>query len=245
MIAITAERAICSPKVGPIAIESNSSTPNSRSSAGCTLAASTGESLPSIWYAFSPSVGFSTSWIFAVSTPSNPSACSAERRSSTDTGSERATSIRVPDSKSMPRLSCLVANAIAPIARITPEIEKNHFEAPVKSNFHCRPSPLAPRKAGERTNLARPSTASTAWVKSTAVASSSKNTKFSLASASGTALSSTRRQTMGAKRLLSEAAKATSFSATSEATESGLSTNTMVSARTISASMRFHHSSKA
>jgi hypothetical protein len=76
-------------------------------------------------------------------------------------------------------------------------------------------------------------------------ASSSKNTKFSLASASGTALSSTRRQTIGAKRLSSEAAKATSFSATSEATESGLSTNTMVSARTISASMRFHHSSKA
>ena len=57
--------------------------------------------------------------------------------------------IRLPDSKSMPRLSCLVANAIAPIARITPESEKNYFEAPVKSNFQRRPSPLAP-SAGRR-----------------------------------------------------------------------------------------------
>ena len=50
-------------------------------------------------------------------------------------GSASAASIRVPDSKSIPRLSCLVANAIAPIARITPEIEKKYFEAPVKSKF--------------------------------------------------------------------------------------------------------------
>ena len=48
----------------------------------------------------------------------------------------------------MPRLSCLVANAIAPIARMHPESEKKYFEAPVKSNFHGRPSPLAPRNDG-------------------------------------------------------------------------------------------------
>ena len=56
-------------------------------------------------------------------------------------GSARAIWIRVPDSKSMPRLSCLVAKAIAPIARITPEIEKKYFDARVKSKFHCLPSP--------------------------------------------------------------------------------------------------------
>ncbi len=84
-------------------------------------------------------------------------------------GSASAAWIRVPDSKSMPRLSRLVAKAIAPIARITPETEKNHFEAPVKSKFHLRPSPLAPRKLGERRTRERPRTPSTAWVKRTAV----------------------------------------------------------------------------
>ena len=63
----------------------------------------------------------------------------------------------------------MVANAIAPIARITPEIEKNHFEARVKSNFHCRPRRSAPRNAGERRICDRPSRPSTAWVNSTAV----------------------------------------------------------------------------
>ena len=76
-------------------------------------------------------------------------------------------------------------------------------------------------------------------------ASSSKMMKLSLASTSGTALSSTGRHTIGAKRLFSEAANATSLRATSDATESGLSTNTTVSACAISASMRFHQSSKA
>ena len=64
-------------------------------------------------------------------------------------------------------------------------------------------------------------------------------------SASGVAPSSTRRQTIGAMRLLSATACATSLSATSDATASGESTKTTVSARPISASMRFHQSSKA
>ena len=72
-----------------------------------------------------------------------------------------------------------------------------------------------------------------------------KENEFSRCSASGIAPSSTRRQTIGAKRLLSEAACATSLSATSDATASGESTNTTVSAWPISASMRFHQSSKA
>jgi hypothetical protein len=56
---------------------------------------------------------------------------------------------------------------------------------------------------------------------------------------------STGRHTIGAKRLFCDAANETSRSATSEVTASGLSTKTTVSARAISASMRFHHSSKA
>ena len=32
----------------------------------------------------------------------------------------------------------------APISRITPDIEKNHFDLPMKSNVHGRPSPCAP-----------------------------------------------------------------------------------------------------
>ena len=39
--------------------------------------------------------------------------------------------IRVPPSKSMPKLRPLPAIANAPISMITPEAEKNHFEAPM------------------------------------------------------------------------------------------------------------------
>ena len=116
-----------------------------------------------------PKSGFSVSWIFASPAPSMPPSSSAERTSSTLAGWASAASIRVPDSKSIPRLSCLVAKAIAPIARITPEIEKKYFEAPVKSNFHCRPSPLAPRNDGERMRFERPSSPMIACVNSTAV----------------------------------------------------------------------------
>ena len=58
-------------------------------------------------------------------------------------------------------------------------------------------------------------------------------------------VSSLNDMTIGAKRLLSEAAWVTSFNATSDVTASSESTKTIVSARPISASMRFHQSSKA
>ena len=61
----------------------------------------------------------------------------------------------------------------------------------------------------------------------------------------GMALSSARRQTIGAKRLFSETAYATSLAQISEAIASGLSVKTMVSAFAIRPSMRFHQSSKA
>ena len=79
--------------------------------------------------------------------------------------------IRVPDSKSIPRLSCFVANAIAPTSRMIPEIEKNQRLAPMKSKCHPSPSPDAPSAAGERMNRARPKTPRIAWVNSTAVKS--------------------------------------------------------------------------
>ena len=75
--------------------------------------------------------------------------------------------------------------------------------------------------------------------------SSSKKMKLRRESVSGTCLSSTRRSTVGAKRLFSEAAKATSLAQTGEVTASGLSRNMTVSACAISAWMRFHQSSKA
>jgi hypothetical protein len=76
-------------------------------------------------------------------------------------------------------------------------------------------------------------------------ASSSKKMKFSRASAVGISLSSTGAMTIGAKRLLSEAANATSLAHTSEATEAGLSTKMMVSAPTMRDWMRPHQSSNA
>ena len=39
--------------------------------------------------------------------------------------------IRVPPSKSMPKFRPLPAIANAPMSMITPEAEKNHFEAPM------------------------------------------------------------------------------------------------------------------
>ena len=48
-------------------------------------------------------------------------------------GCTSAVVIRVPDSKSMPKFRPLPPIASAPMSRITPDIEKNHFDAPMKS----------------------------------------------------------------------------------------------------------------
>ena len=69
----------------------------------------------------------------------------------------------------MPKLSWFVANEIAPISRITPEIEKNQRLAPEKSKCQRTRSSPAPRNAGERRIRVRPSAPSTARVKTTAV----------------------------------------------------------------------------
>ena len=55
--------------------------------------------------------------------------------------------MRVPDLKSMPKLRPLPPIASAPISRITPDIEKNHFDAPMKSK---RPALPRSRRAERR-----------------------------------------------------------------------------------------------
>ena len=148
------------PKVGPTDCESKLwsplSSPKSLSSSACTL-------LHLIRRDLSPRSG--SRWRRTRgsrppgSSPPRRRRCwrprAPERTSSTLAGSASAAWIRVPDSKSIPKLSCLVAKAIAPIARITPESEKKYREAPVKSKCHRRPSPLAPserRRAQDRSS---------------------------------------------------------------------------------------------
>ena len=78
--------------------------------------------------------------------------------------------IRVPDSKSMPKLIPSVAIAIAPAARIAPENEKNQREFPMKSNFQPLLSFVAtPSALGRRSRRVRASVPRIAEVASTAV----------------------------------------------------------------------------
>ena len=54
--------------------------------------------------------------------------------------------MRVPDSKSMPNSRPLPPMASAPMSRIRPDAEKNHFDAPMKSKRigrRCLPAPSA------------------------------------------------------------------------------------------------------
>src|ERR1019366_8469828 len=64
--------------------------------------------------------------------------------------------MRVPDLKSMPKFRPLPPIASAPIARIVPDSEKNHLEAPMKSNVQPRPWRSGPRAAGWETSFERP-----------------------------------------------------------------------------------------
>ena len=77
--------------------------------------------------------------------------------------------MRVPDLKSMPKLSPLPPIASAPISRITPESEKNQREAPMKSNVQRCPLPSAPSAERCVTSFERAIAPSAACVASTAV----------------------------------------------------------------------------
>ena len=77
--------------------------------------------------------------------------------------------MRVPDLKSIPKFSPLPPIASAPTSRIVPDSEKNHFEAPMKSNVHPRRLRPAPRAEGRATRRDLPIAPSAACVASTAV----------------------------------------------------------------------------
>ena len=81
-----------------------------------------------IWMTFLPRSGLLIVWIFASA---RPSALSALRTSSTVAAFVSGAVMRVPPSKSMPKLTPLPAIASAPISRMTPDIEKNHLDAPM------------------------------------------------------------------------------------------------------------------
>ncbi|GBD46583.1 hypothetical protein HRbin41_01411 [bacterium HR41] len=73
--------------------------------------------------------------------------------------------MRVPASKSIPKLMPSVEIAIAPAAMITPDIEKKSFERPMKSNRQAtwrRPIPSADGRASSRERASVPSTAEVA-----------------------------------------------------------------------------------
>ena len=59
--------------------------------------------------------------------------------------------------------------ASAPMSRITPDIEKNHFDAPMKSKRLRSRCLVTPSAAGLWMSFERPMAPSTAWVSSTAV----------------------------------------------------------------------------
>ena len=62
--------------------------------------------------------------------------------------------MRVPDVKSMPKFSPLPPIESAPISRITPDIEKNHFDAPMKSKRQRLPARCAPTRRRAREEAA-------------------------------------------------------------------------------------------
>ncbi len=109
-------------------------------------------------------------WTFWISGFLKPAAWSASEICVSDgLPVANATLARVPDSKSMPKFRPLPPMASAPMSRITPDTEKNHFDAPMKSWVQRRlrspaPSAFGCVMIGERCIVPR-----TAWVASTAV----------------------------------------------------------------------------
>ena len=81
-----------------------------------------------IWKAFLPAPWPLMRWISA--SPKPPGAIALRTAFSFV---DRLSSVftRVPDSKSMPKFRPLPPMASAPMSRITPDIEKNHFDAPM------------------------------------------------------------------------------------------------------------------
>ena len=155
------------PKLAPIDCELGSSAnPNRSRRVSSTRSTSfCCSSSALIWTTLRPSSGLSTVWISA--SPS-PSGASVSRTCSTVAGRSSGAVMRVPPSKSIPKLSPRMAIASAHTSRIRPEIEKNHREPPMKSNRIGLES-RAPSAARERSRRVPRRAYRIAWVASTAV----------------------------------------------------------------------------
>src|SRR5580693_5989608 len=94
-------------------------------------------------------VNFCT-WAFGY-----PAADNTEATWASEADLTNAVWIRVPDLNEMPKFSPLPPIASAPIKRIVPDSEKNHFDAPMKSNVQPRPRRAAPSIAGWETTRER------------------------------------------------------------------------------------------
>ena len=85
-------------------------------------------SLVEIWTTWEPSSGLVSVWIFASA---RPIGASVSRTWSTVAAFSSDAVMRVPPSKSMPKLMPLPDIASAQTSRITPDMEKNHFALPM------------------------------------------------------------------------------------------------------------------
>src|SRR4051794_1639153 len=128
---MSAASAIDCPNVGPIESDDDCTRPYLARSALSTLSTCGGLSDEvRICTTFLPSSGSLADWTVMLL---KPWFSTVLRMSCTDAERCSDAVMRVPDSKSMPNFSPLPAIASAPISRIRPDIEKNHFDAPMKS----------------------------------------------------------------------------------------------------------------
>ena len=114
MIAINAEFATDSPKLGPISSTFGFGLPKSSCRAALTASTSTPSSVE-IWTTFGPSVSLSSVWIFASA---RPSGAIVSRTWSTVAARSSGAVMRAPPSKSMPKLMPLADIAKAQTSRM-------------------------------------------------------------------------------------------------------------------------------
>src|SRR5438309_6600352 len=168
MIAITALLAMVLPNVGPIDwLEKLLPTPKRWSRAVRTAWTFPGCSVGvEIWKTYLPSPLLLIFWILASP---YPWVDMTERTCPSVAARVSAVVIRVPDLKSIPKFSPLAPIASAPTSRITPDIEKNQRDAPMKSKRIGRRRLAARSAAGLRRTGDRPRPARIACVAMTAV----------------------------------------------------------------------------
>src|SRR5438128_11658784 len=115
-----------------------------------------------------PKLGLVSVWTSAAEEPGMPALARAERTWSGLADFLRLAWILVPEVKSIPRFSCLVASETAPTVRMQPERVKNQRLAPLKSKLQRNRCAAAPSARGERMTRVLPSMPRKACVNSTA-----------------------------------------------------------------------------